>query len=283
MEVFVKSLLVDRVKLSPQQLAKDYKDTVAHALRAKMEGRCTRHGYIRPNSIEVVKISPGALRMFSLNGDVVYTVAYKAQVCNPAVNSIVEAHVTNTNKFGVLAEVWIEASDSNGLPKRATVLEIIIAKQGAFASDDVHNVQVGDKVNVEILGKKFELNDKRISAVGKIVKRAPPEDVTPQSDATEIENEVEEEEEAEEDTETSGESTGSDSEEAEEEEPVEGGGQEDTGVSEFDMNDDADLSASLSEFDEAFEEDIFGAEEAEEVEEDDGDADRDDDESTYSI
>jgi DNA-directed RNA polymerase subunit E'/Rpb7 len=277
MEVFVKSLLMDRVRLAPSEVAKDYRDTVATKLRAKVEGKCSRHGYVRPNSVDIVRIQPGTLRMFSLNGDVMYTVYYKALVCNPAVGSIVEAKVTNTNKFGVLAEVQIDVSDDHGAPKRTTVMEIIIAKQGAFASDiNLHTVEVGDVVNIEILGKKFELNDKRISSFGKIVKKTAeghegdeteaeaPTDVSEASEA-EGESDAESPDEEEERSEVEG--------EVESEVDAEGGAEEQS-ESGFDINDEV----SLSDFDEdAFEEeDAFEADADADADADDLEPDQDD-------
>lgn len=162
----MKSLLTDRVRLAPHEIAKDFDAKVINTLRTRVEGKCTRHGYIKPGSVDVIKIAPGALRMISLNGDVIYTVYYKALVCNPQVGSIVEARVTNTNKFGILAEVIV---DINGT--KTTVLDIIVAKQGSIRSDvDVNSVQLNKTYNMEIMGKKYELNDKKISAIGRIVK-----------------------------------------------------------------------------------------------------------------
>ncbi len=271
MDVFVKSLLMDRVRLAPSEVAKDYKDTVATKLRAKVEGKCSRHGYVRPNSVDIVRIQPGTLRMFSLNGDVMYTVYYKALVCNPAVGSIVEAKVTNTNKFGILAEVHIDVSDDHGAPKKTTVLEIIVAKQGAFASDiNLNMVEVGDVVNVEILGKKFELNDKRISSFGKIVKRTA--DGRAAGDETEAEAPTDVSEASEAEGDSDAESPDDDEErsdaEGESDVDVEGGAEEQS-ESGFDVNEEASLSD--------FEEDAFQEEDAFEVDaEADADADVDD-------
>lgn len=166
MDVFVKSILTDRVRLSPEDVTTEFKEKVSSIIRSRVEGKCSRHGYIKPSSTEVLKISPGSLRMFSLNGDVIYTVVFKALVCNPVIGSVVSARVTNTNKFGILAEVTLMSDDG----VRHTVMEIIVAKQGAIRSEvDMTRVQLNDVVNIEILGKKFELNDKRISAIGRIV------------------------------------------------------------------------------------------------------------------
>ena len=158
--IFYRTLLNDYIKIEPKYLSKDYRKYVLSKLRGKMEGVCTRHGYIRSGTIEIYKIAPGNIELVGLNGNIVFDVHYYADVCNPLIGNIVKATVTNVNKFGILAEV-------NG------ILEIIIAKNSVNIQHehgiDLDKISIADQVIIEVLGKKFELNDKKISIVGKIV------------------------------------------------------------------------------------------------------------------
>jgi DNA-directed RNA polymerase subunit E'/Rpb7 len=158
--IFFRVLLNDRVKLEPRFLGKNFKDHIIKRLKDSFEGKCSKHGYIKTNSIEVYKIAPGNVELISLNGSIVYDVYYYAEVCNPVVGSIIKSQVTNVNKFGILAEVQ-------------PILEIIIAKNSVnIQSDPNINLDVikpGDMISIEIVGKKFELNDKKISIVGRVV------------------------------------------------------------------------------------------------------------------
>ncbi len=168
--IFVKSILTDTVKIDAKYVSKNYKDVVKEMIKKRNEGVCTKHGYIKPNSLEILKYSVGKLRMISLNGDILCTAQFKADICNPVIGSVVKGKVTNINKFGVLVETTTKILDEDGNPKIIPVMEIIITKQGAIKSDiDISKVAINDQVNVKILGKKFELNDKKISAIGCIV------------------------------------------------------------------------------------------------------------------
>jgi hypothetical protein len=102
----------------------------------------------------------------SLNGDIIYNVQFYASVCNPSVGSIVQAKVINTNKFGILAECTILLRNEN-----VPILEIIIAKSSIDENNTVNieNIKPHDLITIEVLGKKYELNDKKISVVGKIM------------------------------------------------------------------------------------------------------------------
>lgn len=159
--IFMRMLLSDKVKLEPAFLSKKYKDEVLRRLKIRLEGVCSRHGYIRPNSIELYKVCMGKVELVSLNGNVQYDVSFYADICNPLIGSVIKSKVMNVNKFGILAEA-------------EGVVEIIIAKNsvGIQSEVDLNKIRIGDEVYVEVVGKKFELNDKKIALIGRIVKDA---------------------------------------------------------------------------------------------------------------
>lgn len=158
--IFYRTLLNDRLKIEPKYLSKDYRLYIQSKLKGMLEGTCSKHGYIKKGSIEIYKVAPGFIELIGLNGSVVFEVYYYADVCNPLIGNVLKATVTNVNKFGILAE-------------SSNILEIIIAKNSVNITHDygidLEKVQIGHQVMVEVIGKKFELNDNKISVVGKIV------------------------------------------------------------------------------------------------------------------
>jgi len=162
-DIFVKCLLSEKIKLAPSKINKHFKESILNDLKAKVEGICTKHGYIRNDSVEIHSIQSGQVEMASLTGNVVVDVKFYTDVCNPTIGNVIKCKVTNINKFGILAEV-------------KPILEVIIAKNSVNIKSDVdlNTIQVGQDVYVEVVGKKYELMDKRISIIGRIV-------VSPQS------------------------------------------------------------------------------------------------------
>lgn len=171
MEIFTSCILTDQIYLHPAEIHKNFKDIVLLKLREKLEGKCSKYGYIRQNSIEIIKISPGNIRMISLNGDVIYQIQFKADVCNPVVGSVIKAKIININKFGILATASVPFLNSDGEEEKANVIEIIITKNsvGIKSAVDLDRLVIGHDINVEILGKKFEINDTKISAIGVVI------------------------------------------------------------------------------------------------------------------
>ena len=168
----MRSLLKDAVLMKPHLLGSNYRDMIQQLMRQRVEGMCSRHGYIMPGSLSIHKVWPGRLEAVSLNGDVRFDIQYYANVCNPPVGTVLTARVVNTNKFGVLAQAGILLPDGDFVP----VVEIIVTKTPMAsvpgASEvDLEALKAGDEINVEIMGKKFELNDDKISVIGRAVKK----------------------------------------------------------------------------------------------------------------
>lgn len=159
-DIFVRVLLTDKIKLKPRYLGKSIKYAISNLLRVKYEGKCSHHGYILPNSIVISKYSAGLVLDVSLNGDIIFNVLYFAEVCNPSIGSIIAAKIVNTNQFGILAESGINIKGIF-----TPILECIVPLK---FSQDI-DAKVNDVINIEILGKKYQLNDKQMSIVGKIV------------------------------------------------------------------------------------------------------------------
>jgi DNA-directed RNA polymerase subunit E'/Rpb7 len=165
--LFVRVIVRDVVKLSARAITGDLNKDIFQHLVEKCEGICTRHGYIRKGSIEVLKVSLGKVEMVTLNGDVSFSVQYAADVCSPAIGSTVKAKIINMNKFGLLAEAGIRSSDGVYTP----ILDIIIVRQMITTGSDVDldRIRINDTVTIEILGCKYDLKDKKMSVVGRIL------------------------------------------------------------------------------------------------------------------
>jgi DNA-directed RNA polymerase subunit E'/Rpb7 len=166
-KVFTRVLVNDYIKLHPKKTNKNTPATILEKLKEKVEGKCSKHGYIKVDSVEIYKITPGKVELAGLNGFTQYLVYFYAEVCNPLVGSLIKCNVVNSNKFGILAEAGFYSNS-----RFVNVLEIIIAKNSVnIVSDvDLEKINIGDEIIVEVLGKKFELEKNTLSIVGRVVK-----------------------------------------------------------------------------------------------------------------
>ena len=161
--IYKQNILETKIKIKASQLNKNTTKYILLKLQKEYEGIFTKFGLIKNNSIEIVKISLGIIEQNSFEGNIIYNVQFKAELCNPVIGSIILCNVINLNNFGILCT----SKDGDN-----SIIEVIVPKKSlAIKSDiDLNNIKQNDKVYIEIMGKKQELNDTKIKCIGKITK-----------------------------------------------------------------------------------------------------------------
>lgn len=167
MDLFVPTRFKTHIQLSQRELADadgSIEDLLLDKLRSTHENIYTRFGYIRGGSLSILKRSAGSFVKQHFNGYIRYELFCRGEICEPAKGAVYEAVVRNKNALGIHAE----AGMGDDAP---AVLDIIIPKRAAGIQSEVSldDLQPGDHVFVEVLGKKNILNDRQISIIGRAV------------------------------------------------------------------------------------------------------------------
>ena len=157
--------------LMPNELNKNFETTILQKIKSTLENSCSKHGYIKKDSIKVIKRSPGYIKEAHFNGNIAYDLNCIAEICNPAQDSMVKCVVKAKNNLGLLAI---------GKYEDMAILEVIIPKitSGILSDVNIDNINVGDEINVIVCGKKFTLYDKMISIIGRIIKDKVDDDIS---------------------------------------------------------------------------------------------------------
>lgn len=163
--LFVPIKFKTTVQLYPVEMDVHYQERLVEKIKTEYEGVCSKFGYIRPNSIEIIKRSCGLLQKAYFNGSIRFEMLCRAEVCNPIQGSMVEAVVKNKNQLGILAESYVD--DEHKMP----ILDIIIPVRsaGIVSQVNLETIQIGDTIHVEVLGKKYQMKDRKISIIGRAV------------------------------------------------------------------------------------------------------------------
>lgn len=152
--LYKESLLTERILVPPRFLNNKINDFIQNELVNKIEERCIDEGYIKKDSIKIMKKSIGQLKGSQFNGYITYDVLYKAFVCHPKNGDIIKCKVKFINKLGILG--------NNG------PLTIIIGRQFHENQDEIDKIKQGEKIDVEVIASKFSLNDKEIKIISKL-------------------------------------------------------------------------------------------------------------------
>jgi DNA-directed RNA polymerase subunit E'/Rpb7 len=156
--IYFKSILKRRVVVDPKYLNEHIDEYIQSHLKNKLEGKCIYEGYIRPDSIRLIKRSAGFLLGSRFTGDMTYEVAYTADICNPSEGNVIECKAEIINKTGILAH--------NG------PLTILIGREIHDSSRELKEafdrIKVGENVKIQVIGKMYSLQDKEIRIFGKL-------------------------------------------------------------------------------------------------------------------
>lgn len=209
------ALFEEQVALTPKDLCHDitsFDDLLKEKLQIKLEGKCSRHGYVISGTLNVLSRSMGVMERGRFTGSVLYYIQAEADVLNPPEGEVIEGVVIRKNKMGMYVSYNVKENESE-----AEALRVIVPRDLHIGSEEFENVEIGERVNVQIKKSRFQINDPYILSVGMFVSsagKAPAPirevngDAIPETaEAEEAEEEVEAEEEG---------------KEAEEEEEVEG-------------------------------------------------------------
>ena len=184
MEQYV--LFEEKVYLAPKQMhliAKVSLDSILlEQLRGKLENKCSQHGFVIPNSLELLSRGMGQLENGRYTGNIVFNIHAKGRVYNPANGTRVIGTILKQNKMGIYI-IYENA------------IRILVPRDLHIGNEEFDNLRVGDTIEVEIRKSRFQIQDKFILSVGVFVGRATetaPLHKIPESTKKNVESEDEE-------------------------------------------------------------------------------------------
>ena len=198
----------ERVILTPADLRPEitsFDEILLLKLKQKLEGRCSRHGFVVPDSVELLSRSLGYAEKGRFTSDFIYYMKAQGKVYNPPDGLEVEGSVVRKNKMGL----YVIVNDA---------IRIMIPRDLHIGSPEFDEIEMGDVIKIQLKKSRFQVNDTHILSIGQfisVVGRGGPAPAEVEGEQAEAKEEVEEEEQEE---------AGEAEEAAEEEEKEEGDG-----------------------------------------------------------
>ena len=156
--VYSRCMLTRKIVLPISTIGKTLKENIEENIKATFEGKCVVEGYVKPHSSKIITYSSGVIQG---GNKVTFEVVFECDVCFPVEGMIIPCVVKNITKAGIRAE------SANDVP---SPIVVFLAKDHHFNSTQFAEVKEGDKINVRVIGQRFELNDKYISIIAELVK-----------------------------------------------------------------------------------------------------------------
>jgi len=159
MEMQQLAIFEEKVALSPADLRADITsfDTILlNKLKTQLEGKCSKHGYVIPGTLELLSRSMGVVEKGRFTSDVLYYLKAQGKVYCPADGLQVEGEVLRKNKMGL----YIVLEDA---------IRIMIPRDLHIGNTEFDSIELGDRIKVIIKKSRFQVNDTHILSIGQFV------------------------------------------------------------------------------------------------------------------
>jgi hypothetical protein len=150
------AIFEEKVALTPADLSREitsFDEILLERLKKTLEGKCSRHGFVIPGSLELLSRSMGSAEKGRFTADFLYYLKAQGKVYNPPDGFQIEGEVIRKNKMGLY--VIIE-----------NAVRIMIPRDLHIGNEEFDSIQIGDIIRAEIKKSRFQVNDTHILSIG---------------------------------------------------------------------------------------------------------------------
>ena len=155
MEVYSPGTIERTIHIPFQYIGDNVNELLEKFLKKKYEGKCNVEGYIKKDTITVINFSSGILNGESID----FVVTFDCLICTPVEGMTFKCVADNITKAGIKASI----------PGGDSPMTIFIVRDHHHLLKEFSAIQVGDTIEVRVIGHRYELNDKDISVIAEYI------------------------------------------------------------------------------------------------------------------
>jgi DNA-directed RNA polymerase subunit E'/Rpb7 len=160
--IYSRSIITRTISLPITAIGNNLKQVIEEYISFHYEGKCVVEGFIKHQSTKIITYSSGTIKRGNF---VSFDVVFECQVCFPVEGTNISCIAKTNTKAGITAE----SADEKPSP-----IIVFIARDHHYYSSQFNDVKEGDKINIRVIGQRFELNDKFVSIIGQLVREQKP-------------------------------------------------------------------------------------------------------------
>lgn len=150
-------LFEEKVYITPKDMNRVVKepldDIIMKQLANNLENKCSQHGFVIPNSLQMLSRSMGQLENGRYTGNIVFNIQAQGKVYNPYNGTRITGTILKRNKMGL----YVIYKDA---------IRILVPRDLHLGNMEFENLQVGDTIEIEIRKSRFQIHDKFILSIG---------------------------------------------------------------------------------------------------------------------
>ena len=155
------AIFEEKIALNPNELRAEitsFDTLLMDKLKQQIEGKCSKHGYVIPGSLELLSRSLGYSEKGRFTSDFLYYLKAQGKVYNPPDGTVVEGEVSRKSKAGL----YVIIEDA---------VHIMIVRDLHIGNEEFDSIAIGDRIRIEIKRSRFQVNDPHILSIGQFLGR----------------------------------------------------------------------------------------------------------------
>tara|TARA_B100001540_G_scaffold293913_1_gene293412 strand:- start:345 stop:938 length:594 start_codon:yes stop_codon:yes gene_type:complete len=155
--IWMRNMLTRRIVLPFKSIGNNIRENIKKKLEQKLYNKCSKEGYIKKNSIEILSYSSGLVEA----NTVIFDVIFECDICRPVEGQIISCKVKNVTRAGIRA-TYIGKEETSPIT-------IFIARDHHYNNEEFSQKKEDDDIKIKVIGIRYELNDETISVLGELV------------------------------------------------------------------------------------------------------------------
>jgi hypothetical protein len=159
-DLYLKTILTTKVVVPFILVGSNVETTIKNTISAKFEGKCIVEGFVKPDSISIIKFSSGTLA----SKYVEFEVVFECNICCPVEGMQINCYAKNITQAGIRAFTSLDE-------KKSPVI-IYVSRDHHSSNSYFNSVNEKDFIRIRVIGQRFELNDKQVSVIGELMPKS---------------------------------------------------------------------------------------------------------------
>jgi DNA-directed RNA polymerase subunit E'/Rpb7 len=151
----------EKVSLAPIDLRAEigsFEEILLAKLKKQLEGKCSKHGFVIPGSLQLLSRSMGFAEKGRGTADFMYYLKAQGKVYNPPDGLVVEGQIMLKNKMGCYVIL-------------DNAIRIMVPRDLHIGNEEFDELEVGDRIRIEIKRSQFRANATHILSIGQFLGR----------------------------------------------------------------------------------------------------------------
>lgn len=159
-DLYSKTILTTKVVVPFILVGSNVETTIKNTISAKFEGKCIVEGFVKPDSISIIKFSSGTLA----SKYVEFEVVFECNICCPVEGMQINCYAKNITQAGIRAFTSLDE-------KKSPVI-IYVSRDHHSSNPYFNSINEKDFIRIRVIGQRFELNDKQVSVIGQLMPKS---------------------------------------------------------------------------------------------------------------